>query len=183
MSIFLTPPFCFASSEYRVEFKRQGDNILARRSWILRQSFEQKSLRNFLSGKGWPYPRKKNVLETSSHRKLFLSQEEISCHRKKFSEEVSSHRKKFLGIGRYFFSQKEILSPGRYLLSQGGNLLSHEEISCQRKKFPVTEEISCDRKKFSQNKSTTMLNLICIGKVATFIIIYNYDLRAPTFLV
>ena len=80
------------------------------------------------------------VLETSIRRKIFLSQEEISCHRKIFSvtgryflseEEVSSLRKKFSFIWRYFLSQTEILSTGRHLLSQ-------EEISCHRMKCPVT---------------------------------------------
>ena len=78
------------------------------------------------------------VLETSCHRKIFQSQEIISCHRKK----VPVTRR---------------------------NFLSQEKISYCRKKFPVTG------RNFLSIYPTLCWILICIGNIATFIIIYTYD--------
>ena len=72
----------------------------------------------------------------------FLSEAEISCH-----------RKKFLATEQNFLSQEGISCHSYKFLISGRNFLSQEEISCQRQKCPVTgrnflalEEISCHRK-------------------------------------
>ena len=57
-----------------------------------------------------------------------MSQEEISCHRKKFPV-----------TGRHFLSKKEFSSQNTKFQATGRNFLLQEEIFCHRKKFPVTE--------------------------------------------
>ena len=121
----------------------------------------RKYCRNFLPGEGWSSPRKKFCV------KNFMSQENFPVIGGYFlsQEEVSRHKKKFPAIVRYFLSQEEILSAGSYLLSQEEischrkkflvrkrNILSQKEISCQRQKCPVTgrnflalEETSCHK--------------------------------------
>ena len=70
----------------------------------------KKYCRHFLPGEGWFSHRNNFVLETSCHRKIFLSQEEFSVTGRSFKsqEEISCerkifcHRKKFAVTGRNF---------------------------------------------------------------------------------
>ena len=83
-------------------------------------------------------PKERNfVLETSIRRKIFLSQEEISCHRKIFSV-----------TGRYFLSQEDISCQKKKFQVSGRNFLLYEDISSHRQKFGLLEGIFCHRKKF-----------------------------------